>query len=438
MAAFVAVGMPGGVAQAQSAGAVDMRAPETTITSGPAGLTNDTTPTFAFSSSEARSSFECRVDTGSFARCSSPHTTAVLSEGAQIFEVRAIDSARNVDLSPASWMFTVDTAAPETTITSAPVGIASDAMATFEFRSTEPSSFECRVDGAAWGSCDTIGPLPSGPHTFEVRAIDTAGNVDATPAIRAFVVTPPDRDRDGVPDVPDNCVDVVNTDQVDADRDGIGDVCDASVASGPPRVGQTMIARVIAGDVSIRPPRATHAPFRALKGAEVIPVGSVVRAVRGRVRLTSVATASRRGRTLRTQQAEFSQGSFQIRQRRGRRPSTDVALRSTNFAQVCASAATAARGATVTAAQARRRSRRVVSRLTGDGRGRFRTVGRNSAATVRGTRWLTEERCDGTLTLVLRGIVSVRDLRANRTIIVRAGRSYLARAVRASITTRRP
>ena len=60
----------------------------------------------------------------------------------------------------------------------------------------------------------------------------------------------------------------------------------------------------------------------------------------------------------------------------------------------------------------------------------------HSAATVRGTKWLTEERCDGTLTSVSRGSVSVRDTTARRTVIVRAGCSYLARAQRAAI--RRP
>ena len=55
---------------------------------------------------------------------------------------------------------------------------------------------------------------------------------------------------------------------------------------------------------------------------------------------------------------------------------------------------------------------------------------------MRGTIWLTQERCDGTLTYVRRGVVSVRDNRAKRTVTVRAGRSYLARAVRATIRTR--
>jgi hypothetical protein len=69
-------------------------------------------------------------------------------------------------------------------------------------------------------------------------------------------------------------------------------------------------------------------------------------------------------------------------------------------------------------------------RLRANARGRFRSRGRYSAATVRGTIWLTEDRCDGTLTKVTRGRVAVRDFRRKRTVIVRAGKRYLARAPR--------
>ena len=210
-----------------------------------------------------------------------------------------------------------------------------------------------------------------------------------------------------------------------------------------PTLGRTAVAQLVSGDVSIRLPAGqSGAPtgYVPLTGMQVVPIGSIVNARRGRVALTTASSA--RTRVTRTQRAEFYGGIFQIRQRRTRSPTTDILLRSADFVRQCgrgadASAASAATGGLAVAAQARR-SRKVVSRLWGNGRGRFRTRGRNSAATVRGTIWLTEERCDGTLTRVTRGVVSVRDLRANRTVTVRAGRSYLARAVRASLGTRRP
>ena len=60
-------------------------------------------------------------------------------------------------------------------------------------------------------------------------------------------------------------------------------------------------------------------------------------------------------------------------------------------------------------------------RLLGSGKGRFTTRGRDSSATVRGTKWLIEDRCDGTFTKVLRGIVKVSDFRTHKTVNVHAG-----------------
>ena len=256
-----------------------------------------------------------------------------------------------------------------------------------------------------------------------------------------------DRDADTVADPRDNCVDVANTPQADTDRDGIGDACDESDASVGPTLAKAVVGQILSGEVFVkypagtRPRSATAAPapakgFVPLKGAEVLPVGTVVDARRGRLALTSAASRTR-GRT-QTQRAQFFEGVFQIRQRRAARPTTDLVLRSSSFAKDCASAAARAVSAATVSAASARRSKKVVTRLRGNGKGRFRTIGRNSAATVRGTIWVTEERCDGTLTRVTRGTVSVRDTRAKKTVIVRAGQSYLARAARAAVKTRRP
>jgi ferric-dicitrate binding protein FerR (iron transport regulator) len=63
-----------------------------------------------------------------------------------------------------------------------------------------------------------------------------------------------------------------------------------------------------------------------------------------------------------------------------------------------------------------------------DNHGRFRTKGRYSSATVRGTRWTTSDLCDGTLTTVQRGTVQVFDDVTRKTITLHAGHSYLAKA----------
>ena len=69
-------------------------------------------------------------------------------------------------------------------------------------------------------------------------------------------------------------------------------------------------------------------------------------------------------------------------------------------------------------------------RLWGDGSGKFRTKGKHSAATVVGTKWLVEDRCTSTLTRVVRGVVSVRDFVKRKTVLVRAGKKYVAKAKR--------
>jgi hypothetical protein len=84
-----------------------------------------------------------------------------------------------------------DEVPPETTITSAPAGPTASGRVPFSFTADEPGSFECRVDEGPWAACAspfTTPPQTQGPHTFRVRAVDLAGNVDPTPATRDFLV----------------------------------------------------------------------------------------------------------------------------------------------------------------------------------------------------------------------------------------------------------
>jgi hypothetical protein len=80
-------------------------------------------------------------------------------------------------------------------------------------------------------------------------------------------------------------------------------------------------------------------------------------------------------------------------------------------------------------AVAARLNPRVLQRLRAKERGgQFSTRGKYSAATVRGTTWVTTDQCDGTLTTVQRGSVSVLDFARHKTVVVHAGHSYLAKA----------
>jgi hypothetical protein len=93
-----------------------------------------------------------------------------------------------------------DTIPPDTAITSMPPSLVNSDTATFAFTGNDSGSgvakFECALDGAAFGPCVspvTYSALADGLHSFAVRAIDAAGNVDASPATFAWTVdvTPP-------------------------------------------------------------------------------------------------------------------------------------------------------------------------------------------------------------------------------------------------------
>ncbi|WP_228559412.1 MULTISPECIES: Ig-like domain-containing protein [Myxococcus] len=177
---------------------VDATAPDTTIVSGPATVTNATIATFDFSSNESPVTYECSLNGAPFTACTDPQMFTGLSEGDQTLAVRAVDAAGNVDPTPATYAWTVDTTAPDTTIVSGPSGTTTSSSATFDFSSNEsPVTYQCSLDGAPFVACtdpQTFTGLADGAHTLAVRAVDAAGNVDPTPATRTWTVdaTAPD------------------------------------------------------------------------------------------------------------------------------------------------------------------------------------------------------------------------------------------------------
>jgi hypothetical protein len=173
----------------------DTTAPDTTISSGPNGPTNDSTPMFAFTATEASSTFACRVDSGSYGACATPWTTAVLSDGSHTVSVRATDGAGNTDATPATRSFTVDTAAPRTTITSSPsaLSLSGSGWVTFTVNDAAASS-QCRLDAGAWAACTSpnqVSGLGIGSHEVDVRSTDAAGNVESPGASATWTVVAP-------------------------------------------------------------------------------------------------------------------------------------------------------------------------------------------------------------------------------------------------------
>jgi hypothetical protein len=166
---------------------------------------------------------------------------------------------------------------------------------------------------------------------------------------------------------------------------------DAAPQGVEPARGVAVVLEPAGGRIFVRPDDVRR--YRRLRAAERLPVGTTVDAQEGAVRLT-VARDDDGG----TWSAVFSEGKFTVTQPAEGEPVTTLKLTGPSLRDTCADATAAGR-----------KKRKRVRRLWGDGHGSFRTAGHYSAATVRGTRWLTEDRCDGTLTRVVRGSVEVED-----------------------------
>jgi Subtilase family/Divergent InlB B-repeat domain len=191
---------------AQFSWSVDTAPPDTLLDSMPFNPTNQTTANFTFHATEPSSTFECSLDGGAFAPCSSPAQYTVV-DGSHTFQVRAIDQAHNPDPTPASFTWTVDTLAPDTMIDSMPADPTNSNTATFTFHGdlTGGDTFQCQLDAQAPTACNggtaTYTGLGEGLHTFTVAATDAAGNTDQSAASFAWTidVTSPDTTITGGP-----------------------------------------------------------------------------------------------------------------------------------------------------------------------------------------------------------------------------------------------
>lgn len=188
----------------------------------------------------------------------------------------------------------------------------------------------------------------------------------------------------------------------------------AKVKLPPPAFAETVNLRPLTGKILVELPATSR--FITLSGARQVPVGTVVDASAGVVRLTAAT-----GTPAHFDAGDFQAGIFEVRQDPAERGLTELRIRNN---QTLRAACDRARARTT----GRRPSTRLFGRLLGDATGRFRTRGEFSVATVRGTKWGVRNRCDGTLTIVRRGVIVVTDFGLHKNIIVRAGSSFLAKA----------
>ncbi|SNB45595.1 M6 family metalloprotease domain-containing protein [Geobacter sp. DSM 9736] len=171
---------------------IDTVPPITTITASPPALSNQTSGIITFIANES-ASFSCRLDGLTTIPCTSPFTFSGLSDGTHTFAVEAIDGLANREANPPVTSWTIDTVAPVTAITGAPLPVSSSPDADFIFNASEAAQFFCSLDGSPWQACTSplhYSGLETGSHTFAVYAVDSATNSGAA-AVHSWSVSVP-------------------------------------------------------------------------------------------------------------------------------------------------------------------------------------------------------------------------------------------------------
>jgi hypothetical protein len=273
------------------------------------------------------------------------------------------------------------------TISSGPPATTTDTSASFAFSAAgDGSSFVCQLTGpgqaGGYQPCTspaTYTGLAPGDYVFAVAIADPTGQAPSSPpSVRAFTVAAPAAQTPVPTPAPS-----------------------PTPAPAPAPQPQKDATGKATGTVLVKLPGGRFAP---LDPSKPIPDGAEIDATKGRITLTAVLKKGGKPET-----ATFYDGIFKLKL--GKK-TTDLVL----------SQPLAPCGKKAGAAAKKPKTRK----LWGNGSGSFRTRGQYSAATVRGTQWLVQDSCAGTLTQVKKGVVSVFDQVKKRTIVLRAGKRYLA------------
>jgi hypothetical protein len=202
------------------------------------------------------------------------------------------------------------------------------------------------------------------------------------------------------------------------DKDGV---------PGPPIAGKSFNVSAT-GLVLIK----LHGVFVPLTELRQIPNGTIINALHGTLTLTTAGgtqhatlstNAKKKSKKAKTQTGKFGGAVFKVTQTRSGLTTLSLVSNAFKGAPSFTSCKTK-KGKAVAAAL----SSKTLQLLHGSAHGKFRTKGRYSAATVRGTIWTIADRCDGTLTHAIKDSVTISDFVRHKTIILRPGHSYLAKA----------
>jgi hypothetical protein len=176
-----------------------------------------------------------------------------------------------------------------------------------------------------------------------------------------------------------------------------------------PQEGNSVVVTRSAGNVLYQ----TSSGTQTLSAGKKLKLGTFIDARHGQVTVTSASDTHGSYQT-----ALYYGGKFKTRQRGSKRPVTEAYL--LGPVGPCTKSK---KGKKATASAKRKRRSR---HLWGDSHGNFRTVGKSSSASTRGTKYLVTDTCAGTTTKVVRGKVLIRQFSNNTKHIVTAGHSFFA------------
>jgi len=264
-----------------------------------------------------------------------------------------------------------------------PATWASDLLGAFLYRTPQSTSYQWTLDGTPIGGATTSSVLVSSPGDYRCEAIATnvAGSTTQTSAPTTVNPAP----------LP------------------------------PPRLGRKVNAAPVNGKVFVR----INGLLVPLTAATQISSGTVVDALHGTLSLTSAT-----GKGTKTQTGQFGGAVFRVTQAKAGKNKGLTTLSLVNNAFKGAPSFATCKSHKAGDASAAALSSKTLQLLRANAHGKFRTSGRYSAATVRGTKWTIADRCDGTRTHVITDSVAVTDFVRHKTIILHAGQSYLAKAKR--------
>jgi len=193
----------------------------------------------------------------------------------------------------------------------------------------------------------------------------------------------------------------------------------AGPAPPPPVLGRSVNVKPVSGQVFV----LVGTKLVPLTEGEQLPSGSVLDTRAGSLQLTTATGVGHKSQT-----GLFGGAIFKLTQARGRAGHglTTLALVEGAFPGAPSYAGCTTHHSRDASAAAT--ASKTLQLLRASAHGKFRTSGRYSAATVRGTKWTVADRCDGTLTRDITDSVAVTDFVHHKTIILHAGQSYLAKA----------